>query len=219
MKRIKRKQLKEDELVTTLTKLIRFARKREKELIIAGGVIIVMILAFVGTRLVRSQHLKKESRFISQVVKLSSELESNPQNLAELEKLANGQGQYAKLASVILGNYWLEKGELDKAEKILKKVSAKKKDLFYYQSRDLLAQLYLKRKDFDQALKIYKKLEEEKPEAYTLDAILFHKAEVLEKKGDFQQALSLYKRIQAEFPQTYFGYDASQKAKKLESKK
>jgi len=219
MRRIKRKQLKEDELVTTVTKLIRFAQKRERELIIAGVVIVVVILAFVGTKLVKSQHLKKESRFIGQVVKLYSELESNPLNLTELERLAKGEDQYARLASVILGNYWLEKGKLDKAEKFLKQVSAKKKDLFYYQSQDLLAQVYLKRKDFDRALKIYKKLEEEKPKAYTLDAILFHEAEVLEKKGDSKQALALYRRLQAEFPQTYFGYDASQKAKKLEAKK
>ena len=58
MRRIKRKQLKEDELVTTVTKLIRFAQKRERELIIAGVVIVVVILAFVGTKLVKSQHLK-----------------------------------------------------------------------------------------------------------------------------------------------------------------
>jgi len=219
MKRIKRKQLKEDELVTTVTKFIRFARKREKEIIIAGVVIVIATLAFFGTRLIKSQQLKKESRLMGQVVKLSSGLESHPENLDELKKLANGKGQNSRLACIMLGNYWLEKGGLDKAEKFLKQVSAKKKDIFYYQSRDLLAQVYLKRKDFDKAIELYKKLEEDKPEVYTLDAILFRQAEALEQKGDFPEALALYKRIQAEFPQTYFGYDASQKAKKLEAKK
>ncbi|GAI94451.1 unnamed protein product, partial [marine sediment metagenome] len=60
---------------------------------------------------------------------------------------------------------------------------------------------------------------EEDPREHAMDVILFHRAEVHEEKGEIEEALALYKRIQDEFPQTYYGYDASQKIRKLETKK
>lgn len=218
MKRIKRKQLKKDELITTVGKIINFVKKRARELIAVGVVIVLVILIFAGARLIKIQNVKKESRLLAQILKLDSELDENSENIENLKKLAS-KGKFSRLAYLRLASYWVEKGDFDKAEQSLLKVAQGERDIFYYQAQDLLAQIYIKRKDFDKAIDIYKKIEEENPKEYTLDAVLFHKAEALEQKGDIEEALSLYKKVQEEFPQTYFAYDASQKVSKLEQKK
>jgi tetratricopeptide (TPR) repeat protein len=95
----------------------------------------------------------------------------------------------------------------------------RRKDLLYYQAKDLLAQIHFKRKNYDKAIEIYKKIEDEDPKDHSLDVILFHRAEVHEEKGEFEEALVLYKKIQEEFSQTFYGYDAAEKIRKLETKK
>jgi len=218
MKRLKRKQLKEDEFVTTVGKIVNFAKKRVRELIVLIVVIVLVILIFVGARLIKIQNIKKESRLLGQILELRAELDENPEKVGELEKLAD-KGKFSRLAYLGLASYWVEKGDSDKAEESLQEITKGKKDIFYYQAQDLLAQIHMKRKDFDKALEIYKKIEEEKPKEYAMDAILFRQAEALEQKGDIEEALILYKKIQEEYPQTYFGYDAAQRIEKLEPKK
>ncbi len=218
MKRIKRKQLKEDELISTVGKIVNFVKKRAREFIALGVVIVLVILVFVGARLVKIHNIKKESRLLGQILELRSELDDNPENVGELERLAD-KGKFSRLAYLLLAGYWVEKGNFDRAEESLQQITKGKKDIFYYQAQDLLAQVHMKRKDFDKALQIYKEIEEENPEEYTLDAILFHQAEAFEQKGNIEEALTLYRKVQEEYPQTYFGYDASQKVEKLEPKK
>lgn len=108
---------------------------------------------------------------------------------------------------------------MDKALDLLAKLSPGRKDLFYYQAQDLMAQIYIEQKNYDKAIDIYKKIEEENPKEYTLDVVLFKMAQAHEKKGEIKEALALYNRVKDEFPQTYYGYDASKKAEKLGSKK
>lgn len=218
MKRIKRKQLKEDELITTVGKIIRFAKKRSKELFALGVAVVLFILIFAGARLLNIQNVKKESRLLSQIIELNSKLDETPENVEKLKELA-GKGKFSRLAYLFLASYWVEREDFDKAEASLQKIIKGKKDIFYYQAQDLLAQIYTKRKDFDKAIDIYKKIEEKNPKEYALDVILFHQAEAFEQKGDIKKALALYKKVQEEFPQTYFGFDASQKVMKLETKK
>jgi TolA-binding protein len=74
-------------------------------------------------------------------------------------------------------------------------------------------------KNYDQAIALYAKLEKEKPEDYAFEVILFHKAEALEGKGDKAEALAVYKKLQQDYPQSYYGYDASDRVRKLEAAK
>lgn len=218
MKRIKRKQLKEDEFITTFNKIVRFVKKRTKELTALAVLILVLAVAFVGVRLIKMQSQQKEQQLLTQILKLQSELDSHPENEAKLEELAGG-GKFGRLAYVALATCWVDRGDDAKAQAYLEKMPGGRKDIFYYQSQDLLAQIYLRQKNYDKALEIYKKVEEDNPKNFSLDVILFHQAEVYEKKGEHGQALALYQRIQNEFPQTYYGYDATQKVRQLETQK
>ncbi|HOI44431.1 MAG TPA: tetratricopeptide repeat protein [Candidatus Aminicenantes bacterium] len=218
MKRVDRKQLKGDEFVSGLNKIYRFARAREKELLILAGVLAVVVLALAGLSLIRNQSEKKESRQISEILKLRAEADQKPENLGKLEKMA-GNGKFSRVAYLELAAHWVENGDPAKAETYVRKIKGSPRDVFYYRAQDLLAQILILRKDYDGALRILDRIESEKPKSYPLDAVLFHKAEAYEKQGKRMEALAAYKRVQQDFAQTYYGYEASLKASQLEGAK
>jgi len=115
MKRKKRKQLKEDEFITTINKIMRFIQERGKELSALLVLVLFVVLIIAGTRIFKSQQSKKESRLVTEIFSLGSELNSNPESLKKLEELA-GKGRFSRLAYVVLAAHWFEKGEFDKAQ-------------------------------------------------------------------------------------------------------
>jgi predicted negative regulator of RcsB-dependent stress response len=206
--------MKEDGLAVGLTKALRFFKAWHKQLLMLAGVAGLAVLVFLGIGLLRARSLSAQSGVATQILKLRTDLEQKPENLAALEKLA-GRGRYARLAHVELATYWIEKGDLDKAAASLKEVAGRPKDFVYYQAQDLAAQVEVRRKNYDRAIEIYKNLEAEKTAAYPLDAVLFRRAEAHALKGETKEARELFQRLQTEFSQTYFGYEASIRAGKL----
>ncbi len=215
MKKDVKKQLKEDEFVSTFAKIFHFIETRTHEIILGLCVLAFIALLFVGLRLIQAQNLKRQSQTLGQMLELRSTLSTNPDNLAKLEQL-QGKGRYGRLPYVLLSTYWVEKGDLAKAKDLLAKVGPSPRDFIYYQAQDLLGKVSLLSKNYDQALAVYDKLEKDKAEDYTMDVVLFHKAEALEGKGDTQGALAIYKKLQQDYPQSYFGYDAAERVRKLE---
>jgi predicted negative regulator of RcsB-dependent stress response len=218
VKRIKRRHLKEDEFVSTINKILRFFKERTKELMALVVLIAALLLIIAGLKFVTGENRKKESRLLTQILNLHADLNNNPENVAQLEELA-GDGKFSRLAYLLLATYYMENGESDKAQGYLEKMPEGRKDTLYYQAKDLLAQIHFKRKNYDKAIEIYKKIEDEDPKDHSMDVILFHRAEVHEEKGEVVKAVGLYKKVQEEFSQTFYGFDAAQKVRKLETKK
>jgi tetratricopeptide (TPR) repeat protein len=218
MKRTERHHLQEDEMVHGLSWLVDFFNRYKREITIVAGAIVFAVLVFGGLFLVRAHNRSVASRAIGEVGDLAAEVVQKPEKLADLEKLA-AQGRTARLANLELAKYWAQKGDWAKAESYLGKIADGRKDLLYYQTEDLKAQVALGEKDFDKAIAIYKKMSDEKPKVYPVDAALYHLAESHELKGETQVALDLYKKLQADYSQSYYGYEASLKASKLEIKK
>lgn len=218
MKGKERHHLKENEFVHGIHGVFEFARKWRRELIMGGLLIIALGIVFAGFQIVRAQQAKGQSQKLGEIQTLRDGLPKAPENVAKLEALA-GKGKYGRVASISLASYWLEQGQFDKAQTALAAVQDTPKDFYYYQARDLAAQLAVLKGDLDGALAILAKIVEEKPKDYVLDAVLFRQADVLEKKGNTAEALALYKQIEKDYAQSYFGYDASQKVRKLEAVK
>jgi predicted negative regulator of RcsB-dependent stress response len=218
MKRIKRKQLKEDEFVSAVNKFVHYVRDHTKKIKAFFIIVLAAVVVFFGVKALSTQSQKKERQLLTQILDLQSDLSGKPENLAKLEELA-GSGKFSRLGYIALASYWMENGDLDKAQAYLENIPKKPKDVFFYQAQDLLGQIHFKQKDFDKAIEIYRAIEDDDPESYSLDVILFHRAEVHEEKGETDEALALYRKIQEEFSQTYYGFDASQKISKLELKK
>jgi tetratricopeptide (TPR) repeat protein len=218
MKRVHRKQLKEDEFVSTFNKLFNFIKKRKREFMMGGAALCAALLVFIGVQTVRSQSLKRQNVKLSQSFQIREDLNTNPDKIADLEKMA-GRGKFARSAYLQLGTYWFEQGDFIKAMDQLDNISDKRKDLLYYQVQNLKAQIHFLQKNYDESIRIYDAIEEEKPKNFSLDSVLFNKARAFEEKGDKEQALLVYKRIQEDYAQTYYAMDAAQKITKLEEKK
>ncbi len=216
MKKVVKKQLKEDEFVSTMTRVIEFVKRRTREIIVIAAACVFFILLYAGLRFLQAQNVKKESELLSRMLELRSELGQNPEKLTELKEMA-GRGKFARVAFVLEATYWMEKGELEKAKEALAALKPEPRDFIYYQAQDLLGQVNHLQKNHDLAVAIYEKLEAEKPKEYGLDVILFHKAEAMEGKGDRKAALALYKDIQEKYPQSTYGFDAAERARKIES--
>lgn len=215
MKRIKRKQLKENEFASTLNRLYFFFRRNARKIAVGGGVILFAGFVFLGAWVYQMHVAKKESQKLNRILELKSELGEKENALAELKKLA-GQGKYSRLGYLYLASHWGEEGKLDKAKSALKQIHQGKKDFIYYKAQDLMLQLLFHQENYDKAIQICEKIEKQNPKVYPLDVILYRKAQAYEKKGNKEKALSLYKEINENYSQTFYGYEASQKMKSLE---
>ena len=217
MKKKVRKHIKEDRFVDSINKMIEYIQHNKKAIMWnAAGILAVAVIA-VGIRYLKASSASNENRILSQILNLREEVTDHPEKLPELEKLAGG-GKFSRMAYISLASYWIEQGNFKKAEEELKKIASGTKDVIYYQSRDMLAQIYLAQKKYDEALVLYEEMEKN-PGDYAPDVIIFHKAEVMESIGDADKALLLFKKFQEEYPQTYYGYEASKKDRKHEEKK
>ena len=212
MRQKERHHLKQNELAFGLHKLVDFGKRYGRPLAVLGIVLVALVLVYAGFQVVRALANKKDSKVISEVLKLRSELPKNPGNLTKLESY---KGKAGRLAEVLVATYWVEQGDLDKAEDSANKVKGSPKDSTYYQAQSLLAQIYYWRKNYDKAIEIYKAILADNPKDYPQDGVMYHQAEALEKKGQKAEALTLYKKLQTDYAQTYFGYEAQQKVASL----
>jgi len=215
MKRKVRKKLKEDEFVSTMTKVYLYIKNKTKY--IALGVVVLIVAAgiILGLKAIKNQNLKKESEKLGQILQISSELNQNPERLKELEELA-GKGKFSRVAYVELASYWFYKEDFEKVLNYLEKIPGGEKDIYFYQARNLLAETYYYKKEYDKAFEIYEQIEKENPKDYPLDLVLFKQAEILEVQGNKDKALELYRRVQEEYAQTYYGFEAQEKVRELE---
>jgi tetratricopeptide (TPR) repeat protein len=218
MKKVLKKRLKEDELVSTLTKAVNFAKKRSREFIIGAAAVVVILLVLIVANIIKAQTVKKDFFNDTATTEIYTQLKDNPDKVAELEALA-GNGKFSRIAYLKLASYWIELGDSEKARSYLEKIQGNRRDITYYQAQDMLGQVYIRTKEYDKAIEIYKSIEEEGQKDYALDAVLFHMAEAHEGKGELDVALELYKRIQTDYSQTYYGFDATKKVTELEEKK
>lgn len=218
MKREIKKKLKEDEFVSGFGRIVDYLKIRHKEAFSVLAVAVGLAVLWSGFRILEGVQMRQSSASLGRILTLRGELDKAPQNLAELEALAM-KGKFARVAAAELASYWIGQGDLVKAEKALAGTKETTKDFFYFQAQDLTAQIAVLKGDYDRAIKIFQTIEEAKPKEFTLDAVLFHRAEALEKKGDRAEALKVFKKLQEEYPQSYYGYDAGLRARKLEPAK
>jgi len=214
MKRRERHHLKEDEIRTGLSKFVHFIKTWQKEITISAAVLAGVVLIAAALFALKSHQTRVQSRIAGEILSLAAGLDENPDNLTKIEELA-GPGKFARLGYLELAKHWMAEGNMEKVTSVLDKVPSSPRDLIYYQARDLRAQAAVRNKDYDAAIAIYRGIEEDDPSVYPLDAALFHLAKAYELKGETEEARDLYTRIQQDYSQTYYGYEASVQAGRL----
>ncbi len=215
MRRLKRKQLKEDELISTFSKISRFAKKHIREIYFLLIFAVVILLVFSGHAIYKNYRAKKNSEIVREILSLSSQLEQSPEKIKKLEELALQKG-IARSAGIFLASYYIENGELDRAEKQLESFPERPKDFFYYQALSLKSNVYFNKGEYEKALSILLGIEQEKPKDFVLDFVFYKIAQCYEKLGKKNEALVYYQKIQQEYPQSFYAFDASQKIRFLE---
>jgi predicted negative regulator of RcsB-dependent stress response len=218
MKKKVRARLKTDEFVNLINKVLEFLQSNKRELMIGAAACVFIALIFLGAKYIQGVNARKQSVILGQVLEIEGQLADNPEKLVELVQLGSG-GKFGRMAYIKAATHYFENGNADKALELLHLVPASRKDLIYYQSQDLLGQIYLSQNKYDEALSVFDQMERENPKDYAMDIVLFRKAQVLAARNDIDQAIELFKKVQTDFPSTYYGYEASQEAQKLEGKK
>jgi len=212
-----RKKIKQDKFIDLVNKAIQFVLEKRKIVYLAATGILVIALILLGVRLLQSGKVSGQNRVLTRILELDKSMRDNPDQVAELESLA-GHGKFDRMAYLKLAAYWMEQKDFAKAEAELKIFPKNRKDLLYFQSRDMYGQVLKRQEKYADALAVYDALLA-KPKAYAADVLYFHKAEILEEQGELEKALELYRKVEADFQQTYYGYEAAQKVKTLEEKK
>jgi predicted negative regulator of RcsB-dependent stress response len=218
MKKKIRKRLKTDEFANLISKLIEFLSKYRRELLIGAAALVFIALVFVGVKYVQGLQTQKQSKLLGQILAIEEELKDNPAKLVELEQLGSGS-KFGRLAYVKAAAYSYETGDADRALEALQLIPDTKKDLIYYQARDLMGQIYFDQKKYDDALAVFDAIERDEPKDYAMDIVLYRKAQVLAARNDIDLAIEVYKKLQEDFPSSYFGYEATREVLKLEQKK
>ncbi|MFA9454190.1 MAG: tol-pal system YbgF family protein [Candidatus Aminicenantaceae bacterium] len=218
MKKKLKKRIKTDEFVNLIKKLLELFTSYRRELLIGAVAIALLTLVFVSIKTIQGIQAHKQSDLLGQILILEEELKTDSSKLGELEQLGS-KSKYGRLAYLKAATYNFEMGNADRALDTLQQIPASKKDLIYYQSRDLLGQIYFLQKKYDDALTIFEEMERDRPKAYAMDIVLYRKAQVLAARNDIDLAIAAYTRLQEEFPGSYFGSQAPAEILKLEQKK
>jgi predicted negative regulator of RcsB-dependent stress response len=214
MKRKERHQLKEDEFLTGMHRVLEFFKTRRREMIMAGLALAAVALIFGIVSLLQALNDRSQSRVAGEIISLSAGLDRDPGNLARLEGIA-GRGKFNRLAYLELAKYWIGKGDPDKAGAYLQKLPAGRKDGVHYQAEMLKARVLVMKKDYDGAVATYKGIIADAPRDFPPDVALFYLGEAYELKGEKKLALETYQKLQTEHAQSPFGYEASLKAGRL----
>jgi predicted negative regulator of RcsB-dependent stress response len=218
MKKKVKKQLKTDEFANFMSRMFDFFKSNQREFMIAGAAVLFIALVFLSVRYVQAVNSRKQSEILGRILQLESEVKDTPDKLVELEQMA-GKGKFGRLAAIKAAALNFERNRTEKAVELLQNIPAAPKDMVYYQARDLLGQIYFSQQQYDEALALFSEIERENPEAYPLDIVLYRKAQVLAARNDVELAIETYTKLQTEFPNSYYGYEATREAQKLEEKK
>ncbi len=218
MKKKVKRQLKTDEFANFMNRIFDFFKSNQREFTIAGAALLVIALVFLSVRYVQAVNSRKQSEILGQILQLESEIKDNPDSLVELEQMA-GKGKFGRLAAIKAAALNFERGRTGKAVELLQNVSSAPKDMVYYQARDLLGQIYFSQQQYDEALAVFSEIERENPRVYPMDIILYRKARVLAARNDVDLAIEAFTKLQTDFPNSYYGYEATREAQKLEEKK
>ena len=218
MKKKVKRQLKTDEFANFMSRIFDFFKSNQREFTIAGTALLVIALVFLSVRYVQAVNSRKQSEILGQILQLESEIKDNPDSLVDLEQMA-GKGKFGRLAAIKAAALNFERGRTGKAVELLQSVPSAPKDMVYYQARDLLGQIYFSQQQYDEALAVFSEIERENPRVYPMDIILYRKARVLAARNDVDLAIEAFTKLQTDFPNSYYGYEATREAQKLEEKK
>lgn len=216
-KRITKQDIRHDPLREFVERL--FARSRayrDKVIWVLGAVALVLVVLFFRGR--TTENPQAEMQLLQGISLLASGDTTNAVNV--LEQLVNSyEGTlHGKKAHYYLGAYYLQKGDLEKAQKHFEAfLRSGVSDPFLRAAAQAgLAEVFLARKDYRKAAEAFRKAEALAPFQTYRALYHFKAAEALEMAGDHAEALDLLRSLKEVYKYNPLGAQVDRKIAFLE---
>jgi len=239
MKRELRRQIKQDELVTTFQQASRWTTTHESQVKVTAAVVAVVAVATFGLTSYRNHRRGEAEAAFSAALDtfhspVSTELPEGfepppgPVFATAAEKYRKAAGEFDEVArkfgSLEAGRrsrYYaalcrVELGEHDTAEKSLSAIAAARGDALESSlARLALADLHRRRGQVDKAVEDYRRLSDDSSFVLPRDHVLLELAATLEEAKRLAEAGAAYRRLVEEFPSSVYAPEARQRADHL----
>ena len=219
MKRTERHHLKEDEMAHGVHWAVEFFQKYRREITIVGAALAFAAVVFAGLLAVRANARSRMSRAIGEVGALAAEVSQKPEKLADLEKLA-AKGRTARLASLELARYWAEKGRLGQGGILLSTGSRPaRRTSSITRPRTSRPRSRSARRISTRPSPSTRRWPTRSPRSIRSTPSCSTSPRAMSSRARPPRRSSSTRRLQADYSQSYYGYEASLKAGKLEVRK
>jgi TolA-binding protein len=210
-KRLTKKQLKEDKLLTFYVKARKWYETYSK--LVLGGVAVIVIIV-VAALYYRNSAKKTESAASVELARAMRvyNAEDYQNSIAMLSSLVDGSGstRSGKMALLYLANSFYKTGDYDNAFNYYKKFVAKfnRVDYFTAYAMGSMAACIEQKGDFAEAAAQYEKTASKFPKEYLAPAYLFRAARCYSLTGNNARASTLYQKIIDDYPESQQKEDA-----------
>jgi tetratricopeptide (TPR) repeat protein len=226
--RLTRREMKRDELVTTLTKLSLAVEKHAKSILVAVIAIVVLAGAVTAGLVYSRSRDRAAQQALGGVYKTAMAPVS--------DALLSGSGTYptaeAKYGEVIRlsdelletypsspsarwTHYWkgLALKELGKTAEAVETLASldedTERDFVYWSVQFLKARIHEASGDLEAAGQIYRELADTAPEQFPVEMALMNYARLLDRQGKRSEAVEVYQRVSTDYPDSPFARTAA----------
>lgn len=234
MSRITRREMKRDELVTTITAVTSVVDRHRKSLLIAAGAVVVLAAAVAGGFLYSGSRQRAAQGALADVIRASNAPIVTGETLATIPGAASyrseeeKQRDVARLATEVVDAYpstpaadwalyWkglaLEKiSDHDGALVAIEPLLASPESSRLYPPAMLLKSKVLEsRGDLAGAAQTCADLLASGREDFPVEIVLMERGRILEKQGNTDEAQAAYRRVTSEFPQSPYAQEATKR--------
>lgn len=228
--RISRKEMKRDELVTTVSVLTDMAERHKKSLIFAAVAVVVLLVAIaVGMSYSGKRQLEAQARlgalqrvaatpvgdFGGLALPAGSYFPDPQQKYQEVVRLADElleqhpSSRVAPWAVFYKADGLRHTGDADGALALLAPlVEGETEDLFQASCLIMQAQIHEQRGQKQEALDVYMNLAASAPDRFPPEMALMNQARLLEDMGRQEEAVEVYRRITQEYPDSPYAQES-----------
>lgn len=218
MKKKEREHLKDDPFKDFIEKVWGLLQKFRKMIYIGLGAIVAVVVIVLLVMVIKSSIAASENRIYSQAISIKNdESLTIDQKIDKLAKLKFKSGVSASVP-LFLATLYFEKGDLTKAEQILKGFPGSGSHLLNGEKQLLEAEILSASDKSKEALNILNILFTDPKSEVPKDYTLLKMAKIQVKNGQTETAVANLSKLTEEYPQSFYGTEARNLLKELEKK-
>lgn len=218
MKKKEREHLKEDPFQHFIEKAYETLRKYQKMILIGIGAIVAVIIIIILVVFIKSNIASGENRTYSYALRIkNAEWLNVDQKIEKLAKL-NSKSGISAAVKLFLASLYFEKGDLAKANEVLKSFSKSSSGLINSEKKLLEAEILNASDKSKEALDLLNTLFVDPKSEVPKDFTLLKMAKIQLKNGQLETATTNLNKILDDYPQSFYTTEAKNLLKGLAKK-